>query len=949
MADDSGDRLRGRKSSKLPRGIRRLFRLPDTRERLMRDADDEIRTHVEMWADEFRSRGMSDAEATAAAIARFGDHRDYRAHVAERVERRVRWQRVADWFVEWRQDIRFALRHFSKSPAFTAIAVATLALGIGANTAIFSVVHSLLIDPIPYANGDRIVGLKTIGHPGFVAGLASMGIDDPSDPPPLLLKEWVARARSYEKVAGIDQRWLAIHGNGEQDTVSHAVVTANLLDVLGTRPSFGRGFRPEEEQDGANHVAMISHRWWQLAYGGSRDVLGKTLEYEGENYTIVGVMPVGFTIPMSPRVLDNLSVPTPDVWVPSPIERTSIGFGLLRPGVSQATATAELNAVANQEDVKRTVFPFLSPKIAIHARAMRPQDFLGTRELRTIEILFAAVGALLLIACANVANLLLVRAWTRRREFAVRMGLGAGRARLVRLALTESVMLALAAGGIGSLIAWQGLRVIIALRPIALDRLVDVHIEPAVLFWTAAISVLTGILFGGVAAIAVASQNVADLLRNETRTASGSSASRRVRAALIVAEIALSFALVVSAGLLTRSFAALQSTRLGFDPHNLVSIDVLVPGSITRSPRRAIVRQAITQRLSETRGVTSAALGMLPTAGVRGNEPILVDTPDGVHMLALPEHMETHIEGDFFRTSGIALIAGRAPRQGPTDEPPASVTQLPPPPPPFPGSASPPKMPAQPPARTMSEEVAVSRSLARRIAGGGNAIGRRIRFAPRQDMPSNEEWSTIVGISEDVRVPGVRTDLQDYQIYMLPDRFPPVYVVRFASMPPSAESVLRDAIHSVDPTLIARRARVGDDYVADALAPTRFTLALLGTFAAVALVLAVVGLYGSIAYSVTQRTREIGIRVALGASSKAVTGLVVSDGVRLATIGLLVGLFTAMVATRALSSLLYSVRSSDPATFIVTGVVVAIIALAASYLPARRAIRIDPIDALRAD
>ena len=216
-------------------------------------------------------------------------------------------------------------------------------------------------------------------------------------------------------------------------------------------------------------------------------------------------------------------------------------------------------------------------------------------------------------------------------------------------------------------------------------------------------------------------------------------------------------------------------------------------------------------------------------------------------------------------------------------------------------------------------------------------------------MPSNEEWSTIVGISEDVRVPGVRTDLQDYQIYMLPDRFPPVYVVRFASMPPSAESVLRDAIHSVDPTLIARRARVGDDYVADAVAPTRFTLALLGTFAAVALVLAVVGLYGSIAYSVTQRTREIGIRVALGASSKAVTGLVVSDGVRLATIGLLVGLFTAMVATRALSSLLYSVRSSDPATFIVTGVVVAIIALAASYLPARRAIRIDPIDALRAD
>jgi predicted permease len=936
-------------SSMLPRGIRRLFRLPDTRERLMRDADDEMRTHLEMWADEFRSRGMSDAEATAAAMARFGDHREYLAHVAERAERRVRWQRVVDWLAEWRQDMRFALRHFSKSPAFTLIAVATLALGIGANTAIFSVIHSLLIDPIPYANGDRIVALKTIGHPGFVAGLASVGLDDPSDPSPLLLKEWVARARSYQQVAGVDQRWLAIRGDGEQDTVSHAVVTANFLDVLGTRPSFGRGFRPEEEQKGANHVAMISHRWWQLAYGGSTDVLGKTLEYEGENYTIVGVMPVGFTIPMSPRVLDNLSVPIPDVWVPAPIANTSIGFGLLRRGVSQATATAELNAIANQEDVKHTAFPFLSPKVVIRARAMRPQDFLGARELRTIEILFAAVGALLLIACANVANLLLIRAWTRRREFAVRMGLGAGRARLLRLALTESVMLAIAAGIIGSLIAWQALRIIIALRPIALDRLVDVRIEPAVLFWTAGISIVTGILFGGAAAIAVASQNIADLLRNETRTASGGSSSRRVRASLIVVEIALSFALLVGAGLLTRSFVALQKTRLGFDPHNLVSIDVLVPGAITRSPRRVIVRQAITRRLSETRGVTSAALGMLPTAGTRSNEAILVDTPDGIHMLGLPEHMVTHIEGDFFRTSGIALIAGRAPRLGPTDEPPATMTQLPPPPGPSPGSAAAPKGPQAPPARTMSEEVVVSRALARRLFADGNAVGKRIRLASPPGMPSSDDWSTIVGISDDVRLPGVRTDLQDYQIYMLPMRFPPVYVVRFASMPPSAESVLRDAIHSVDPTLIARRARVGDDYVENALAPTRFTLALLGAFAGVALVLAVVGLYGSIAYTVTQRTREIGIRIALGASSKAVTGLVVSDGLRLATIGLLIGLFTAIAATRALSSLLYSVGTGDPMTYIATSVLVAVTALAASYIPARRAMRIDPVDALRAD
>jgi putative ABC transport system permease protein len=249
----------------------------------------------------------------------------------------------------------------------------------------------------------------------------------------------------------------------------------------------------------------------------------------------------------------------------------------------------------------------------------------------------------------------------------------------------------------------------------------------------------------------------------------------------------------------------------------------------------------------------------------------------------------------------------------------------------------------------MSEEIVVNRALARRIAAGGNALGTRIRLAPRPGIPSSDDWSTIVGISDDVHLPGVRSDLQDYQIYMLPMRFPPVYVVRFASMPPSPESVLRDAIHSVDPTLIARRARVGDDYVKDALAPTRFTLALLGTFASVALVLAIVGLYGSIAYSVTQRTREIGIRIALGASAKAVTRLVVSDGVRLAAIGLVVGLATAMATTHVLSSLLYSVPAGDPATFIVTSILVALTALAASYVPARRAMRIDPVEALRAE
>ena len=932
-------------SSFLPRGVRRLFRLPVTRERLLQDADDEMHMHLDLWAQEFRNQGMSARDAEAAAFRRFGDLRGYRDHVARRAERKAQWQRITEWFAEWRQDVRFALRHFAKAPAFTSIAVATLALGIGANTAIFSVVHRLLIAPLPYANGDRVVALKTLGRVGVAGSLASMTPDAPSDPPGEVLRAWAERARSFEQVAGVEQVSSSIQANSQPDTLSYALATANLLDLLGTRPSYGRMFTRAEEKPGANHVAVISHRWWQAAYNGRDDVLGKVLEYEGAKYTIVGVMPAGFTIPMSARVVDAPSMPPPDVWLPGPIENTSIGFGLLRPGISSTAVTNELNAIANDAEPRAPPSRSGPPaaRDSIRARAMRAQDFLGDRERRTIEILFAAVGALLLIACANVANLLLVRAWTRRREFAVRMGLGAGRARLIRLALTESVLLAVAAGALGVLVAWQGLRVIIALRPLALDRLADVHIDPAVLLWTGAVSMLTGVLFGGVAAFFVASQDVADLLRSETRVSSGGSASRRVRSSLIVVEIALSFALLVGAGLLTRSFAALQRTPLGFDPHNLVSVDVFFGPAIRRAGRTIEVRQAILERLRETPGIVGVSLGTLPTAGFRDAPAIEVETDRGARTVGISQFQKTWIDGDYFGASRIKLIAGRAPNAGPSDE--TSMHAL----------------------GAFSEEVVVSRGLARRIAPDGNAIGALVRAkirsapsplgpppgAPVGQMPPHaaEAWSTIVGVVDDARLPGPRGDLETFQVYQTPvmPLGATTYIVRFASVPSRIESVLRNTIQQVDPTIIVRRTRVADDYLREALAPTRFTLALLGAFAGVALFLAVVGLYGAIAYAVSQRTREIGIRIALGASARSVTRLVIGDGVRLALVGLVVGGGIAAAASRTLSSLLYAVTASDPATFAATAALVGVVALAASYLPARRAVRVDPVDALRSD
>jgi putative ABC transport system permease protein len=932
--------------------MRRFFRLPSSYDRLLREADEEVRGHLEEWTAEFVARGMSEADAQAEAMRRFGDLNEFREHLATRASRIMRRTTVLQWLDEWTQDIRFALRQLTKARVYTAVAILTLALGIGANTAIFSVVHRLLLDPLAYPNGNRVVALKTEGSVGFIGSLASMAGSAPGNPPQWLAKAWATRTRSFEAVAGVDQIFLAMHPDGRQDTVTYARSTANLLRILGAHPTLGRAFLDEEERPAANHVAMISQDWWMRAYGGRESVLGLSLEYEGQKYTIVGVMPAGFTIPMTPRVLDWLSVPSPDVWLPAPIDETSIVYGLLRPGAAADAATRELNFIANDSAARAGDDGFMRPQAdSIRARAMHARDFLSTREVRTVEILFVAVGVLLLVACANVANLLLLRAWGRRREFAVRLGLGAGRARLVRLALTESVMLAVAAGGLGVFLAWQGLRAIIALRPLALDRLADVRIEPAVLLWAGGISVLTGLVFGAASAVFVSSQRVAELLRSESRSASSGGASRRFRSALIVAEIALSFVLLVGAGLLTRSYLSLQDTQIGFAPGGLVSVDVLLPPAIQFGPNRAATRAAIRDRLAAMPQVSGAAYGMLPTAGFSLRGGIEIETATGPQRLSISQSMTTWIDSGYFRVAGIELIRGRVPRPGASDEVPlrlGSPRQLPPglSPPPGRGPAEPP----QPPPRRLSEEIVISLALAKRIAPDGNVMGMQLRTTSDRG-PSQSQWSTIVGVSEDVHVPGARGDLYDYQVYTLPlTAMPnPTFVVRFSHVPSHVESELRETIQSVNATIIARRSRVANDYVREALAPTRFTLALLGTFAAIALTLAIVGLYGSIAYSVGQRTREIGIRMALGASSGAVSRLVIGDGARLSALGIATGLGISFAVTRFLSTLLYDTSPNDGLTYVVIAVAVAIVALAASTLPTRRAMAVDPVESLRAE
>jgi predicted permease len=900
-------------------GVRRLFRLPlRTSATARADADAELESFLEERVASLEQRGMTPAEARQEALRRLGapvdEVREALRHSAEQREGRLRLREMID---ELLQDLHFTGRHFRKAPAFTAIAVLTLALGIGANTAIFSVIDRLFLAPLPYPNGDRIVMPMQVNE--FFRGDAR---SERWNVDASLIRGWQERTHTVDAIAAASEAIFLVRQDGIVDTVPSAPITANFLPMLGVRPILGRGFMPEDEQPARQvAVAMISYALWQRAYGGRADVLGRTVQLAGRPLTIIGVTPPGLNIPLSQS-------PAPDIWVPEPLEWAADGgngvlmsrptiFAMLRPGASVEAASRELQTIAASQ-------PNLL-KDHVRLRVMRAQDFLDAREARALQVLFVAVGALLLIACANVANLLLARAWTRQREFAVRAALGAGRRRLARQVLTESISLALAGGLLGVGVAWLALRLIVALRPPALAHLADVRIEPAILLWTLGISVATGILFGSAPALVAGARTMGDVLRRETRGGSAGVAARRVRSALIVLEIAMSLVLLVSSGLLVRSFAELQRMPLGFEPRGLVYTDVLIGWARNRD-RKVVVRDAILARLRALPGVTGVAIGTMPGKGYIGGG--LEAEMDRGHTAQVPAFGEVFISPNYFRVARIALVAGRLPDS-------SALAWV--------GTASGPL--------GLSPEVLVNRELARRISPDGHAIGARVREASNRPGQPAQPWSTVVGVVDDTRMPNVQGDVAALQLYtLIPPRLGDVpFVVRTAMSGDVSAPAIKHAIASVDPGLFVRPPLSGDTYLRDGLAPTRFAMALLTAFAVVALVLAAVGLYGVIAYNVTQRTREIGVRVALGAQAADVARLVLGEGGRLTAVGVVFGVVGGFAAARALRGMLYGVGPTDPLTFIGTALVLAGVALLASYLPARRALRVDPTEALRAE
>jgi len=841
---------------------------------------EELAFHREQVAADAERRGLA-----AEAVGKTMGH-----ETSMREEAREVW--LAASLDALFKDCRHAWRALRRTPVFTAVAVLTLAVGIGANTAIFSVVHHLLLAPLPFPDGNRIVRLGT---------RSAADPDEPFDLPTAVLSRLEQRSRALEDFAAAAFVRATLDDTANHDVLPGARITPSLLHMLRVAPVAGRAFTRDDARAGAPPVAMISYGLWQSRFGGALGG-GAVIRVNGVRRTIVGVTPRDLTLPM--RVEEP-----PQVWLPFDLgaEDAAIGYARLRAGATTDAALRELRtAMAERPD------PHWSK--STDGSVERAVDRVDPRFKHGIVIMFAAVSGLLLIACANIANLLFMRGWTRQRELAIRRALGGGRFRVARLLLIESSLLAILGGALGLGIAWKGLSIILAIMPggnsmVGGPEVTGAGISRGVLAWTTVTTIVTSLLFGVGPAFLSTGEAAAEALRTGIRSLAGSVGARRLRSGIIIGQIALSFAFLVAAALLVKSFLVLAHFDVGFNARGLAIATIKLANEPTVQDR-ASVEQAIAKAVQSAPGVTGVAFGgpMLMT-DIRGG-PFIVDGPHGTETLDLDMCEMPFVSGDYFRVTGIPLIRGRS----------------------FEGG----------------DDVVINQKLAQRFWPNGNALGVRMRVG----NGPKAKWMTIVGIAGDVTMPGVKQlfTMQMYRPTSAATQFVNLVSFRAGRSPEMLDGDIKRTLENAGAaaTLVSIR---GVESVLDTrvLARPRFALTLFGVFASIALLLTAVGLYAVVAYSVTQRTREIGVRVALGADSAAVARMVLGDGIRHVAIGVLLGLGIAFATTRLLTSFLYDGDASDPRAFAGATLVLAIVTLVASSIPLRRALGIAPVDALRAD
>jgi len=818
-------------------------------------------------------------------------------------------------------EIKVALRGLAKSPGFTAIAIATLALAIGANSAVFSLINALLIRPLPYEQPSRLALIWE--------SFASQGLDRiPVSPPEYLDLE--KAFKSGTGIAAVTYQTFSLGGGDLPERISGAVVTPSLFPLLGVEPIKGRTFAREEQGQGHDDMIVISERLWQRRFNSDPSLLGKSLLLNGRSYTVIGIMPAKFEFPIPLfGVQGNQFAERVDIWKPvafTPTElqdRGNRSYGLitrLRSDVSATQAQAELDTI--MADWIRT-YPDNYKDSGFGARVYPLQDQVVGGMRTGLDILLGAVVFVLLIACANLATMLLARAGAHERELAIRIALGAGRWRLVRQMLTESVLLAMAGAAGGIVLSIWGLEFLKQIGARTIPRLTEVNVDLIVLVTTVVVSVGTGILFGMIPAFASAKPELTEALKDGGRSSTTSARRNQVRSTLVVAEIALALVLLVGAGLLLKSYARVQNIDPGFDRHNVLTMEVALSDLKYREQTRpeyvggeSVVRfwDEALRRVRQLPGVEAAAATLvLPLSGSNSDSSFAIEGRIGGKEPTPDEELRI-ITPDYFRVLRTALLSGRSF----VDSDNASAPGV----------------------------VIINDALARKYWPNEDPLGKRITFSdPRKP---DAKWLTIIGIVRSIRHRAL--DLDPQPEYYVPlaqgaDRTM-ILAVRSKQDPRSLTSAIRREIQSIDPDQPIASVRTLEAVTADSVAPRRMSMVLLGAFAGIALLLASVGIYGVISYLVVQRTHEIGVRMALGAQRGDVLLLVVGHAAKLVGIGTLIGLLLAFFSTRTLSAFLYTVGAFDLATFVLVTVALAAIALLASYIPALRATRADPMIAL---
>jgi putative ABC transport system permease protein len=808
------------------------------------------------------------------------------------------------------QDLRYAFRQLAKRPGFAVVALLTLGLGIGANTAIFSIVNTVLLRPLPYGDADRVV---TVWNSLTVSGPVPLSEPELTD-----YREGVA---SFEEVAAYQRVDANLTGDGAPERISAGRVTANLFRTLGSQPLIGRTFLVEEDVPGRDDVAVLGHGLWQRRFAGDPGVIGRTIQLDGVLRTVLGVMPPEFRLPA-----DFQSERPTEIWIPLALDPSAPagrgrhylqGVARLGAGATLAQANAELELVTGRWVEEGVVMDEHFSAFMVPIR----EEVVG--DIRpALLILFGAVGFVLLIACANVANLLLARIDERQRELAVRTALGARRGRIMGQLLTESLVLAALGGALGLVLAAFGLQAVAGLAPPSIPGLDAVALDGRVLAFTAGVALLAGILFGVLPALQSARGEVIGALKEGGRSTTAGRSRQRARRSLVIAEVALSVVLVVGAGLLMRSFWELRQVELGFDPGNVLTLHLTLPQQEYGDSEQMVgFYEQLRERVAALPGVRAAgAAALLPLGQTTGDWGI--DIEGRVRGADDPFHGYLQIvTPGYFETMRIPLISGR------------SVA----------GSDRADGVPV----------VVINERMAERYWPGQSALGQRFRIRAPEDGP----WFTVVGVAGDIRHNAIVEEPR-HEMYFPHAQLPLALggttaamnlVIRTASDPLAMAPAVRAAVRSLEPNLPVANVRSMDHVIELAVAEPRFTMALLALFAAIALLLGAVGVYGVIAYTVSRRVHEIGIRMALGAGAWSILGMVVRQGVVMVATGVALGLLAAVGATRLLATLLYGVTPTDPVTFVAVPLVLIAVALLASYLPARRATRVDPMAALRSE